>query len=149
MFGERDSYEWMNREGKEIICWQLGLLLISVSEQRCYTAVPSLSLLRATPPRGCMYRVPVHCCFTPTETLRTVRDGELRTATSMFSQLLSSKYLPPRKLTIYILDTWPTLLKRRKRQRTEITKTSGNGSNGSWTSHLLKLSQSRFSWEGH
>ena len=30
------------------------------------------------------------CCFTSTETTRTVRDGEPRTATSSFIQLLSS-----------------------------------------------------------
>ena len=33
----------------------------------------------------------VHCCFTSTETVRTVRDGEPRTATTTdFTQLLSS-----------------------------------------------------------
>ena len=33
----------------------------------------------------------VHCCFTETtETIMTVRDGEPRTATSTFTQLLSS-----------------------------------------------------------
>ena len=32
----------------------------------------------------------VHCCFTSTETIRTIRDGEPRTATSTFTQLLSS-----------------------------------------------------------
>ena len=30
------------------------------------------------------------CCFTSTETVRTIRDGEPRTATSTFTQLLSS-----------------------------------------------------------
>ena len=33
----------------------------------------------------------VRCCFTSTETTRTVRDGEPRTATSAFTQLLSSQ----------------------------------------------------------
>ena len=28
------------------------------------------------------------CCFTSTETIRTIRDGEPRTATSIFTQLL-------------------------------------------------------------
>ena len=28
----------------------------------------------------------VGCCFTPTETMRTIRDGEPRTATSTFTQ---------------------------------------------------------------
>ena len=31
----------------------------------------------------------VQCCFTYTETIRTVRDGEPRTSTSTFTQLLS------------------------------------------------------------
>ena len=35
-------------------------------------------------------RMYVQCCFTSTETVRTVRDGEPRTATSTFTQLLSS-----------------------------------------------------------
>ena len=34
--------------------------------------------------------VQVQCYFTPTETIRTIRDGEPRTATSTFSQRLSS-----------------------------------------------------------
>ena len=33
----------------------------------------------------------VQCCFTSTETIRTIRDGEPRTATSTFTQLLSSE----------------------------------------------------------
>ena len=39
-----------------------------------------------------MARAVVHlqCRFTSTETIRTVRDGEPRTATSTFTQLLSS-----------------------------------------------------------
>ena len=35
------------------------------------------------------YTVQVQCCFTSTETIRTIRDGEPRTATSTFTQLLS------------------------------------------------------------
>ena len=34
--------------------------------------------------------VHVQCCFTCTETIRTIRDGEARTATSSFTQLLST-----------------------------------------------------------
>ena len=34
----------------------------------------------------------VQCCFTSTETTRTIRDGEPRTATSTFTQLLSSEH---------------------------------------------------------
>ena len=32
----------------------------------------------------------VPCCFTSTETIRLIKDGEPRTATSTFTQLLSS-----------------------------------------------------------
>ena len=32
----------------------------------------------------------LQCCFTSTETIRTIRDGESRTSTSTFTQLLSS-----------------------------------------------------------
>ena len=35
--------------------------------------------------------IQVQCCFTSTETIRTIRDGEPRTATSTFTQLLSSE----------------------------------------------------------
>ena len=34
--------------------------------------------------------VEVQFCFTSTETVRTIRDGKRRTATSTFTQLLSS-----------------------------------------------------------
>ena len=34
--------------------------------------------------------VQVQCCFTSTETTRTIRDGESRTATWTFTQLLKS-----------------------------------------------------------
>ena len=37
-----------------------------------------------------MRKVQVQCCFTSLETIRTIRDGEPRTATSTFTQLLSS-----------------------------------------------------------
>ena len=40
--------------------------------------------------RGKQEQVQVQCCFTSTETTRTVSDGEPRTATSTFTQLLSS-----------------------------------------------------------
>ena len=33
----------------------------------------------------------VHCCFTSTETTKTVRDGEPRTSTSTFTRVLSSE----------------------------------------------------------
>ena len=43
--------------------------------------------------------VQVQCCFTCTKTIRTVRDREPRTATSTFTQLLSSE------ATCYVLPT--------------------------------------------
>ena len=39
--------------------------------------------------RACVH---VRCCFTSTETERTTRDGEPRTSTSTFTQLLSSVF---------------------------------------------------------
>ena len=36
------------------------------------------------------FQAPVQCCFMSTETVRTIRDGEPRTATSAFKQLPSS-----------------------------------------------------------
>ena len=36
------------------------------------------------------WRVEVHCCFTSTETIKTVRDRELKMVTSTSTQLLSS-----------------------------------------------------------
>ena len=43
-----------------------------------------------TAPEFCVTKDQVQCCFTSTETIRTIRDGEPRTATSTFTQLLSS-----------------------------------------------------------
>ena len=37
-----------------------------------------------------LYSASIQCCSTSTENIRTVRDGEPRTSTSTFSQLLSS-----------------------------------------------------------
>ena len=42
---------------------------------------------------ACDSAVSVLCCFTSTETLRLIRDGEPRTATSTFTQLQSSANL--------------------------------------------------------
>ena len=41
-------------------------------------------------------------CFTSTKTTRTIRDGELRTATSAFTQLLSSKRRPFTSMLLYV-----------------------------------------------
>ena len=43
----------------------------------------------------------VRCCFPPTETTRTFTDGEPRTATSTFTQLLSSD-LPPSSMLLSV-----------------------------------------------
>ena len=45
-------------------------------------------------------QVQVQCCFTSTETIRTIRDGEPRSATSTFTQLLSSD--PPQSSSILV-----------------------------------------------
>ena len=52
------------------------------------TFVATKMILVAAPANGV-----VQCCFTSTETVRTIRDGEPRTATSIFTQLLSSEIL--------------------------------------------------------
>ena len=44
----------------------------------------------------------VQRCFTATETIRTVRDGEPRTATSTFTQLLSSEGLSSSSMLLYV-----------------------------------------------
>ena len=46
--------------------------------------------------RGSMGRLlldEVQCCFTSTKTIKTIRDGEPRTATSTFTQLLGSDWM--------------------------------------------------------
>ena len=51
-----------------------------------------------------LYRqeVQVQGCFTATETTRTIRAGEPRTATSTFIQLLSSAYLFSSPMLLYV-----------------------------------------------
>ena len=44
--------------------------------------------------KGLCQLVQVQCFFTSTETTRTISDGEPRTATSTFTQLLSSAIVP-------------------------------------------------------
>ena len=44
----------------------------------------------------------VHCCFASTETTRLIRDGEPRTATSTFTQLLSSESTRKKTDSIFI-----------------------------------------------
>ena len=51
----------------------------------------------------------VQCCFTSTETIRLIRDGELRMATSTFTQLLSrGSSLSRFQLDTHELATWTT-----------------------------------------
>ena len=50
-----------------------------MDECRCCCSVPQLKTLG----------VQLQCCFTSTETVRTIMDGESRTATWTFTQLLS------------------------------------------------------------
>ena len=58
----------------------------ALSDKRCVTTNTQTfrTVLTAS------VQVQIQCCFTPTETIMTIRDGEPRTATSTFSQLLSS-----------------------------------------------------------
>ena len=44
----------------------------------------------------------LQCCFTSTKTTRTIGDGELRTATSAFTQLLSSERRPFSSMLRYV-----------------------------------------------
>ena len=62
-------------------------------------------------------RVRIQCCFTSTETVRTVRDGEPRTATSTFTHLLSSALDRGRNTIIVyrrILKIWVQKDRRQK-----------------------------------
>ena len=88
-------YCWgTGREGKiDFITWRSSVCCPSASlDTQCGTVdaelkVPS-SERRGTPVYS---SVQVQCCFfTSTETVRTIRDGEPRTATSTFTHLLSS-----------------------------------------------------------
>ena len=55
----------------------------------------------------CVYVFQVQCCFTSTETIRTVRDGEPNPATSNFIQLLSSESTSLTILHLYLkLPPW-------------------------------------------
>ena len=61
------------------------------TKQSCVVP-PSLSTgPTALPGSNCAASVQVQCCFTSTETIRTIRNGEPRTATSLFTQLLISE----------------------------------------------------------
>ena len=53
-------------------------LLMLFANQLCYLAISNRPLVQ------------VQYCFKPTDTIRPIRDGEPRTATSTFTQLLNS-----------------------------------------------------------
>ena len=80
-------------------------ILINVPSAHLQVHLPASSLLPPPPPLPLPPFLPppspstlsldhpacfVQCCFTATETVLTVRDGEPRTSTSTFTQLLSS-----------------------------------------------------------
>ena len=44
----------------------------------------------------------IKCCFTSTDTLKTIRDGEPRTATSTFTQYLSSALFISSSVLLYV-----------------------------------------------
>ena len=48
-------------------------------------------------PRRYQPFVSFQCCFTSTETIKLIRDGKSRTATSTFTQLLGSDYSDSQK----------------------------------------------------
>ena len=49
----------------------------------------------------------VPCCFTSTETIKTIRDGKLRTVTSTFTQLLRSELLTSYEFSIALRPQRP------------------------------------------
>ena len=65
------------------LCFK-GMFTLSIQQSRtCHS--------RSTKPRAKNTLLQIgKCCFTSTETIRTIRDVEPRTATSTFTQLLSS-----------------------------------------------------------
>ena len=77
------------------------------------------SLLRAQRHRlGKRRQCSVQCCFTSTETTRLIRDGEPRTATSTFTQLLSSVSLHCVQVQCCFTSTETTRLVRDGKPRT-------------------------------
>ena len=56
----------------------------------CFTSTETIGLVRDGEKEGVWRWLMAECCFTSTETIGLVRDGEPRTATSTFAQLLTS-----------------------------------------------------------
>ena len=75
---EQIEEHWMSRS---LLIGTISVLITSSVTLSGFTASFGLHLL-----------VQVPCCFTYTETIRTIRDMEPRTATSTFTQLLSSVF---------------------------------------------------------
>ena len=71
----------------------MSLLIKSEDHSMCGLAVTSQGNPAENMSDSSHFHRQVQCCFTSTETIRTIRDGEPRTATSTFTQLLSSEYL--------------------------------------------------------
>ena len=67
-------------------------------DQRCFTSTETLRTIRDGQPRTATSTFThVQCCFIFTETIRTIRDGEPRTVTSTFTQFKFSVVSRPQK----------------------------------------------------
>ena len=73
---------------RAIFCYWCGRRFESAPAHR------SVQKLRVMASLSCVFLVLLHCCFTSTETVGIVRDGEPRTATPPFTQILSSALSP-------------------------------------------------------
>ena len=65
-------------------------LLMLFANQLCYLAISNRPLVQ------------VQYCFKPTDTIRPIRDEEPRTATSTFTQVLSSECLSSSSVLLYV-----------------------------------------------
>ena len=73
------------------LCWGQFMFSVTLRPQRPYGLLGTGSSGRPPlSPWVMLQAVHVQCYFTSTETIRTIRDGEPRTATSTFTQLLNS-----------------------------------------------------------
>ena len=68
-----------------------SIILLTINRQHVYSGL-SLNSVR------------VQCCFTSTETVQTIRDGEPRRSSSTFTQLLSSESLNDHAL--HLIPEW-------------------------------------------
>ena len=115
--------------------WQKTRLGVGVCIQRCSLKAGKHSIhfaRTAASEHSARHHCSVQRCFTSTETVRTIRDGEPRMATSTFTQLLSSDSTgecQARKP----LNTLPTVERVEKEQKRKITKSI------TWYKHSLYL----------